>query len=396
MTSSACDDDDSIQLRLVCCESHCLNHFETVTILSSPFKAYSFATRWWRANTAVLLGGLLHQPVSVKAVMFFSTGDPAYNTTAPAGALADSGWQLQGLWGGFLGTPIAPRYFITAGHVGGRSGDPFVFQNVVYTAQSFFDDPDSDLRIWRICETFPIFATLYTNRDEVNKSLVVFGRGTVRGDEVRANGVLKGWRWGPADGVQRWGENRVSSVVQGRMGIGGLLKASFNADAGANEAHLSVGDSGGAVFIKEGAVWKLAGINYSVDGPYSLTNTGPGFEAAIFDKGGLYTNMDQMWRLEPDSPSDKPGAFYATRISENAAWINSVLGQTFPDAPVVESAEQVAGPYALVPNATVDAGAKTITVTRSSANQFYRLSGCIAQHINGLRLEGNSVIISYD
>ena len=65
---------------------------------------------------AVLLAVL---PLKANAVTFLSTADPEYNTTAPAGALADSGWQFQGLWGAYLGTVISSNAFLTAGHIGG-------------------------------------------------------------------------------------------------------------------------------------------------------------------------------------------------------------------------------------------------------------------------------------
>lgn len=311
-------------------------------------------------SSVILLVAVFHLLEPATAVLFFSTGDPAYHTNAPTGMLTDSGWQFQGFWGVYLGTPIAPHYFITARHVGGRPGDRFWFQNNGYTAQAYYDNPASDLRIWRVCETFPSYAPLYTNDNEVGKALVVFGRGTRRGDEVRVAGILKGWQWGLVDGTQRWGENQVESIAQGEPRVGGLLRASFDAGGGANEAHLSVGDSGGAVFLNDGAGWKLAGINYSVDGPYNLTNTGPGFEAAIFDEGGLYTNSAGLWRLEADQAFDVPGAFYATRISEQLGWINDVLNQTIDDVPFVESAKQVAGPFSRDASATVDAEARRI------------------------------------
>lgn len=93
---------------------------------------------------SLLLGGLLLtwliDPSPARAVLFYSTADPNYNTTAPAGALSDSGWDLQGLWGIFLGTPVAPRYFLTARHIGGTVGDPFLFQGASYVTTAFFDD----------------------------------------------------------------------------------------------------------------------------------------------------------------------------------------------------------------------------------------------------------------
>src|SRR2546422_7564805 len=267
------------------------------------------------------------------AIIFYSTDDPAYNTTPPTGALTNSGWQFQGIWGGFLGTPIAPKYFITAKHVGGSIGDNFVFDGVRHATTAVFDDPETDLRIWRICGTFPRFAPIYTNSDEQNKSLVVFGRGTQRGTPVTTSGGLfgsktNGWQWGPYDGVQRWGENVIAGIVDGNglfgSGIGQLLQAAFDANGGPNECHLSTGDSAGALFIKDGATWKLAGINYAVDGPYNPTNSGPGFNAAIFDEGGLYKGGEGNWVLTPPLPANQPGSFYSTRISARADWINGV------------------------------------------------------------------------
>src|SRR6184192_2076488 len=84
--------------------------------------------------------------ISAKAILFYSTGDPNYNTNAPGGSLTDSGWQFEGIWGGFLGTAIATNYFITARHVGGSTGDLFTLNGVQYATTAAYDDPDSELR----------------------------------------------------------------------------------------------------------------------------------------------------------------------------------------------------------------------------------------------------------
>jgi hypothetical protein len=263
-----------------------------------------------------------------RAVIFYSTGDPSYNTNAPTGALTNSGWQYQGAWSVFNGTVISSNAFITAKHVGGAVGDPFTFQGLQYTTTASFESPDSDLRIWRVGRQFPIFAPLYTRTNENGKNLVVIGRGSERGAEVRINNRLKGWEWGPGDGVQRWGQNKISGIFQGGSEIGQVLRASFNA-GGRNEAHLSAGDSGGAVFIKDGKTWKLAGINYAVEGPYNTTNSGAGFNAAIFDLRGLYvTDGGSGWHLFSGKPIT--GNFYATRISSHVSWINDVLAMPGP------------------------------------------------------------------
>ena len=111
---------------------------------------------------------------------------------------------------------------------------------------------------------------------------MVIGRGTQRGEDRVVNGKLRGWLYGPSDNVQRWGENQVSSV------LGGILRVSSIKPALPHEAHISDGDSGGAVFLKDGSVWKLAGINSDVDRFSSGPEGGGPYSAALFDMRGSY------------------------------------------------------------------------------------------------------------
>lgn len=321
-------------------------------------------------------------PEVAHAVVLISTADPSVNITAPGGALAGSGWQWQGVWGSFLGTAIGPHHFITSKQVGGSIGQSFVLGGVSYATDAVSADPNSDLAVWRVTGTFSSYAPLYTGSDEVGKNLVVIGRGTQRGAEVRiaydglggdggaggpggiggdggtgsiggrggaggsgspgiapdGTGIeLKGWQNGMADGIQRWGENKVDRVVDAGAGLGQMLAANFDFAAGGNEAHLTSGDSGGGVFIQDGGVWKLAGISYAIDGPFALTAGGPTFDAALFDMGGLFRDGQQI----PDGPADLPSAFYATRISADAAWILTAVPE--PSLAGLMAALSVAG-----------------------------------------------------
>ncbi len=262
--------------------------------------------------------------VQAQAIILFATADPAANTTAPTGPLANSGWQYEGTFGSFLGTPIGPHYFITAQHLGTQSS-VFTFQGLQYDILQQFSGPGSDLRIYRVSQIFPAFAPLYLGNDEVGKHLTVIGRGTRRGDGIFLNGVLKGWSWGTGDGIQRWGENEVAAIVP-VLGLGDFLFASFDQNGLTNEAHLSSGDSGGAVFIDDGGVWKLAGINFAVDGPfYTDADGGGAFLAVLFDKRGFYEGDSAPYALVTGDAS-VPSGFYATRLSSNRAWIESVVG----------------------------------------------------------------------
>jgi len=266
---------------------------------------------------------------NVEAVIFEATSNVTYNTTAATGALTNSGWQYNGLcgWlGSYLGTPIAPRFFITAAHVGGSVGDTLDFDGLEFHTIAVTNCPNSDLLVWQTTETFPVYCPLYTASNEVGQLCVIFGRGTQRGDQVVVGGQLKGWKWGTGDTVIRWGENTVSGIATD-PNLGQFLAASFDRNGITNECSLSTGDSSGGVFIQDGSTWKLAGLNYSADGLFSLDGTtNTQFFAAIVDKGGLYESDGAGgWTFFTNQVADIPGYSFFSRISAHASWINSVI-----------------------------------------------------------------------
>lgn len=295
-----------------------------VKTISSAFRVFAYARFGLGLFAAALL---LSQALPARGVLFYATNDPNFHTNVPNKAFTNSGWQYVGQWGGFNGTAIAPKYFITASHVGGLVGDAFIFHGASNVTTAAFPDTESDLTIWRVDGTLTPTAPLYAKRKEKGKGLVVIGRGTLRGPEVRVNGVLNGWQWGDYDGVQRWGRSVVASIAPGDSGGGDFLRMLFKGKSASSGVDLSSGDSGGPVFIKDGKFWKLAGVNFALDGPYNITNSGPGFDADIFDVGGLYVGDGTNWTLVADTHAKIPSAFYATRISSRTNWINSVIQQ---------------------------------------------------------------------
>jgi hypothetical protein len=295
-----------------------------------------------RLTVWLVMMGFGFQPMA-HAVLFYDTGSAAHNIAAPTAAHEDSGWQFQGYYGAYLGTMIAPQYFLTAQHMG-TQGSSFVSAglfnggvDVTYTIDAsanggagYWDIAGSDLRIIKINEYFPTYATLYTGSSEQGLDMVTMGRGGVRGADVMVSGTLHGWKHNNGDGVARWGSNIVSDATT-IPGLGGMLVAEFDASGPGQtteEATLSVGDSGGGVFVNDGGIWKLAGINYSVDGLFDTNNTtgdGTQFNAALFDRGGLYQGSDgQGWTLIPNVGPDNPSSIYASRISTNAAAIQAI------------------------------------------------------------------------
>lgn len=299
----------------------------------------------------VIVVGLLacHQ---ASAVVLYSS---AQRNTSPPGSLTNhgtnydphgnsdprrllnSGWQWTGTFGDYTGTAIAPQYFITAAHAG-AIGPTITVNGTAYNIDTNFNQPgvqwwvnhegSSDLRIFKITGTFPTFAPLYTGSPgtETNQRVVAYGRGVPRGAEVRVGGVLKGWQEVPFSQGEplSWGENTVNSVVNAGAGFGLWLQLGFDRDGGPNECFLTDHDSAGSVFIQDAGQWKLAGVIIAREGPYRFTETGTPFNASIFDAGGL-------WRFNPpqfvpDGDTDIPALGYATLISSNVGWINSVIG----------------------------------------------------------------------
>jgi hypothetical protein len=344
----------------------------------------------------VLLQALL---CPARAVIFHATADPLYNTSPPGGALANSGWQLQGRWHGVLGTPIGPNHFITATHVGGAVGDTFTLNGAQYITTARHVDANSDLTIWQVSTSFNDWAPLYTTSDEAGKNFVVFGRGTKRGAAVQVGAgltaVTKGWLWGDHDGVIRWGENTVEEILDVRqVALGPLLRATFDSGAGPNEAMLSFGDSSGAAFINDAGTWKLAGINYAVDGPYNTAPTGTGFFGCIFDEGGLYKGGEGSWVLTPDLPTRQGGAFFMTRISARTDWIRSVVGDPgVPDpAPVLEYATALNATFQVDSSAVFDQASTALRTPNTGEQRFFRIRANQLMEILNLRREGTDLV----
>ena len=275
-----------------------------------------------RLSWLTILLAVLQAVRPASGVILLDSGDPTTNTGTPGD---NSGWQYEGQFGGFVGTPIAPLYFVTAKHIGGSVGMTFTFHGETFTTTAVFPDPDTDLQIWQVDHAFACYAPLYTDTgDEPGQELRVIGRGTQRGAEITLDGTLRGWAWGAGDGVQRWGRNLVTSIVPN--GDWPFLQAAFDSPGLPSEAHLSAGDSGGGVFILQAGLWRLAGINYAVDDLFTAPDASTQFTAAIFDARGYYEENDDGSFTLAAGDANVPTCFYCTQVSARLAWIQSVTG----------------------------------------------------------------------
>ena len=144
-------------------------------------------------------------------------------------------------------------------------------------------------------------------------------------------------------------------------------------------------------------IWKLAGVNFTVDGPYNTNETGAGFLAAIFDEGGLYKGGEGNWTRRSESVAGVPGGFYATRISVRLDWINSVLAQPpTADLPVLQSSPSVNGSYTNETSAVINQGTKVIALAQPFEQRFYRLSGPAALRITEIKVQAGNLVLRYE
>ena len=260
-------------------------------------------------------------------IIHVDTGDPTLYTSTPGD---NSGWQYEGMFGGYLGTPIAPYFFVTAKHIGGAVGMTFTFHGETFTTTDVFPDPSTDLQIWEVDHPFATYAPIYqpgsTPNPEIGQELRVFGRGTQRGAEIDLDGTIRGWAWGDGDGLERWGRNVGTAVVPNGSADWNLLQVAFDSPGLVGEAHLSAGDSGGGLFILQNGVWRLAGINYGVDDLFTAPDPSTGFAAAIFDARGYYNENDDGTFTLITGGANVPTCFYCTQTSSRWTWVESVVG----------------------------------------------------------------------
>jgi hypothetical protein len=275
-----------------------------------------------------LMAGLLERSA---AVMFLDTADITHNTSTPGD---NSGWQYEGKFRTELGVPIAPYFFIGAAHLTANVvGDVFDFHGDSYTTIAKHDildannKPLTDLRIWEVhhSKPFPTYAPLSSGLSDIGGVATIIGRGTRKGNPILLGQLLKGWVWGNTDNVERWGRNIVVGGLNDPT-YGSLLYCDFDNPGIADECHLSVGDSGGGMFVLEDGLWRLAGINLAVDGPFRTSPGGTDLNGPFFDLGGLYVKNGTVWELIPDGIPNIPSSFYCSRISAYLPQILQITG----------------------------------------------------------------------
>ncbi len=343
----------------------------------------------FRLLSGAVFLGILTFPTHLYAVFFLATENPEHNTTPPANAAEARAWDLQGIWRTCQGTPIAPRWFLSAKHIGGAIGDPFTVHGKTHYAIARILDPDSDLVLWGVTESFQDHAALFREGDEIGQRMLVFGRGEIRGRPVflEKDSIqeLRGWERGSGQAVMRWGENLVTEIANDpvliQKGLGQLIGAEFNRDGLPDEAGLGPCDSGGGMFLWQDNEWKLAAINYAAGGRYNTTREGKGFDAMLFDGGGFFVCNDgscraeDSWDFIEDDEVDQPSSIWGTRIQHRSSWIEqNIADMPDPETSIVlESAQEVTGPFKPESGWRLRQNPLSLEISTPKVRRFYRM-----------------------
>ena len=343
----------------------------------------------FRLLSGAVFLGILTFPTHLYAVFFLATENPEHNTTPPANAAEARAWDLQGIWRTCQGTPIAPRWFLSAKHIGGAIGDPFTVHGKTHYAIARILDPDSDLVLWGVTESFQDHAALFREGDEIGQRMLVFGRGEIRGRPVflEKDSIqeLRGWERGSGRAVMRWGENLVTEIADDpvliQKGLGHLIGAEFNRDGLPDEAGLGPCDSGGGMFLWQDNEWKLAAINYAAGGRYNTTREGKGFDAMLFDGGGFFVCNDgscraeDSWDFIEEDEVDQPSSIWGTRIQHRSSWIEqNIADMPDPETSIVlESAQEVTGPFKPESGWRLRQNPLSLEISTPKVRRFYRM-----------------------
>ncbi len=208
--------------------------------------------------------------------ILIDSGNGTGNTSAPAD---DPGWSHVGLRGGLNAVYLGYGWVVTAAHV---APGPVAFGNTSYphvpasyAVMNHSGTIQADLAVYRL-DPYPYglpALQIPTSPAPVGTDVVMIGIGRPRGPATQWMGS-GGWQW--LVGVaKRWGTNEIGAVIDTGppvnttdLVIGSLttrsLVADFTQNAPGDEGIVTIGDSGGGFFVRDGSVWKLGGVSFAL------------------------------------------------------------------------------------------------------------------------------------
>ena len=194
------------------------------------------------------------------------------NTSDPATGVP---WASVGSMSNGTGIYLGDGYVLTAAHVSSYASITFGSTTYNWDNGAATTIDTADLRVFRLSSIPTIGAVqLYTGTFELTNSATIIGTGLGRNPETAINTALVPWG-DAATRAQRWGTNQPTSFsnVNVNSYTSNTINTILGSGAGANEAGLTLYDSGGAMFQKIGGVWYLTGVAAYVSGSTSHSST---------------------------------------------------------------------------------------------------------------------------
>ena len=343
---------------------------------------------------------LVSVPRVCDALVFLGNGDITHNTTAPTGALTNSGWQWQNKVG-FCATAIGPSHLLTAAHLGVTTNNKVFFGGLEYSVVAATNAPDNDLTLFWVAGRLPSYAPIYRGSAEKGAEMVFHGLGGPRGNPIyhtnNGNIQLRGWLWTGGDGRFRWGTNTPIETSIGDAGWTNYLVCLFENRIGTDIITFSTGDSGGGVFIRDtDGAWKLAAVVSRVESQFRYAPSTDTLSAAIYDRRQFYEFDGTNWTVD-SSDGTRPGTvLLSSRVSVDTGWIDDSTDYlpAGVDWPLLFAAPTPQGPFTEVSAYAVDPAKRTITaVAPGGDTQFFILKG--VDHVGDVKLSGSNVIVTY-
>ena len=214
----------------------------------------------------------------VHAIVFFSQGNGANLDNPAVGLPWDNVVQMQSPTGPIgTGVYLGNRYVLTAGHVGPLTSVKVGFVDYLLDSSPAVAIGRADMKLVRLASDPGLNGVRLNNNslgDGGEAYLVGYGVGRASSSLLGSNPVT----WGDSStAIKRWGTNFVDLAISAKqVGVytSDLLRTEFNSNTGADEAALTIYDSGSALFQKIGSEWYLVGIgSYVQNSGYSFAST---------------------------------------------------------------------------------------------------------------------------
>ena len=237
--------------------------------------------------------------------------DGAANTTAPAD---DPGWDSVGERAGLTAIHIRNGWVLSANHV---AIGPTLFDGVLYEAipgtTTRLDNGDgsfADLKVWGVYPHPPLpDLAIRSSTAQPNGQVIVIGHGRDRGAATDTddplvwvpppappNPPIGGYLWASSRTI-RWGTNKIGGKWLPHPNNTVSWYTIFDESGGGyttHEAHAANGDSGGAVFYKQGPNWELMGLMHAVSlypGDPETPGSGQQFNSALYGNATVIADL---------------------------------------------------------------------------------------------------------